>query len=73
MNLDTAPAATVMVAIVVVLVAGVGGVITIIEPKTLSFKEYVDALEKLIVGIGILGVGRGLAVAGRRAGTAETR
>ena len=48
-----------------VIVAGVGGVITIVEPSTLNFKDYVDALEKVIVGVGILGVGRGLASAGR--------
>jgi hypothetical protein len=66
MSLDTANAATFMVGIVLVLVAGVGGVITIVEPSTLNFRDYVDALEKLIVGIGILGVGRGLASAGRR-------
>ncbi len=63
--MDQANAATIMVGIVLVIVAGVGGVITIIEPKTLSFKDYVDALEKIIIGIGILGVGRGLASAGR--------
>jgi hypothetical protein len=65
MNLDTSNAATFMVGIVLAIVAGIGGVITIVEPSTLSFKDYVDALEKLIVGVGILGVGRGLAAAGR--------
>jgi hypothetical protein len=65
MNLDTANAATIMVGIVLVVVAGVGGIVTVVEPDTLSFKDYVDALEKLVVGIGILGVGRGLASAGR--------
>lgn len=65
MDLDKTNAATVMVGIVLVIVAGIGGVITIVQPSTLSFKDYVDALEKLVVGIGILGVGRGLASAGR--------
>ena len=63
--MDNANAATIMVGIVLVIVAGIGGVITIVEPSTLSFKDYVDALEKIIIGIGILGVGRGLAAAGR--------
>jgi hypothetical protein len=64
-DLDKANAATIMVGIVLVIVAGIGGVITAVHPSTLSFKDYVDALEKIIIGIGILGVGRGLSSAGK--------
>lgn len=71
MDLNVANAATIMVGVVLVIVAGIGGVITIIEPSTLSFKDYVDALEKMVVGIGILGVGRGVASAGRAGGTTD--
>jgi hypothetical protein len=58
-------AATIMVGIVLVIVAGVGGAVTILQPSTLSFGEYVDALKTLVLGVGILAVGRGLASAGR--------
>jgi hypothetical protein len=63
--MDATNWATIMVGVVLVIVAGVGGVVTVVEPSTLSFKDYVDALEKVIIGIGILGVGRGVASAGR--------
>jgi flagellar biosynthesis component FlhA len=53
--------ATVLVAVLVVIVAVVGGVVVIVHPDTLSFKQYVDALSKLAIGVGVLGVGRGLA------------
>jgi hypothetical protein len=43
----------------------VGGVVVIVHPDTLSFDQYVDALSKLAIGVGILwrrpGAGRGAA------------
>lgn len=63
--MDTTNIATLMVGIVVIIVAGIGGIVTIVEPTTLNFASYVDALEKLIVGVGLLAVGRGVASAGR--------
>ena len=62
---DTTNWATIMAGVVLIILSLVGGAVTIIEPSTLSFKDYVDALEKAIIGIGILGVGRGIASAGR--------
>ena len=65
MNLDTSNVATILVAVLVLIVAGVGGAVVIVHPDTLSFKQYVDALTALAVAVGILGVGRGLAKRGR--------
>jgi hypothetical protein len=48
-----------------VFVTVVGGVITIVQPSTLSFATYVNVLQKMVVGVGILGVGRGVAAAGK--------
>ena len=63
--------ATVLVACIVVLVAGVGGVIVIVHPETLSFSDYADKLKDLAIGVGILGVGRGIASAGNSGTPAE--
>lgn len=59
-RLNGAPVATVIQVIVTVLVALVGGIVTIFNPATLSFEDYVKFLGVLSVGNGLLGVGRGI-------------
>ena len=59
MNLNSANVATILIASLTVLVAVVGGINVIVND--LSFKEYAETLSVFAVGIGILGVGRGLA------------
>jgi hypothetical protein len=62
---DHLPWATILVGSIIVFVTVVGGVITIVQPSTLSFATYVNVLQKMVVGVGILGVGRGVAAAGK--------
>lgn len=53
--------ATYVVVGIVAVVALCGGVLVIVHPETLSFQQYSDDLQKLAVGVGLLGVGRGIA------------
>lgn len=55
---------TVLLVILTVLVAIVGGLITIIQPETLSFEELLNDLQKFALALGVLGVGRGIKAAG---------
>lgn len=59
-RLNAAPVATILQVVLTAIVAVVGGVITIINPDTLSFEDYVKFLGVLSVGNGLLGVGRGI-------------
>ena len=52
--------ATILMAVIVVIVAGVGGAVVIWGDGALSFAEYVDTLKNLAIGVGVLGVGRGI-------------
>jgi hypothetical protein len=66
--LDQAPWATWFAGAILLIVAGVGAAITIIEPKTLSFAEYSKDLANLAVGVGLVAVGRGVTSAGKQIG-----
>jgi hypothetical protein len=59
-RLDGLPVATLIQVTLTLLVALVGGVVTIVNPDALGFDEYVQLLVALSVGNGLLGVGRGL-------------
>lgn len=63
--LSTANIATLLVAILVTIGAVVGGVVCIANPDTLSFDQYLSALSKFAIGVGLLGIGRGVAAAGK--------
>jgi len=63
--MDKLPWGTIIGGVIVLIVAGIGGAITIIEPKTLSFSAYVSSLSDLAVGVGLVTVGRGAAKAGK--------
>lgn len=52
-----------VVTLVFLVYAAVGGVLTIIEPETLSFQEY---SERLVIFGGLVGLGRGIAAAGKK-------
>src|SRR5687768_14866325 len=51
---------TIAMAIIVVIAAAVGGVVTIVRPETLNFQEYLDNLVKLAFAVAGLGAGRAL-------------
>lgn len=59
--------ATVLVVACVLIAVAAGGVITIVHPDTLAFDQYLDALKTFAVAAGILGVGRGIHLAGASA------
>jgi hypothetical protein len=61
MKLDTANVATLIVAALSVVVGVIGGLVVLIHPETLSFKEYANVLKTFVIGVGLLAVGRGLA------------
>lgn len=54
------PIATYLIAGLCAIVAIVGGIVTIVSPQTLSFKEYLDAVSGFAIGVGILAIGRGI-------------
>lgn len=60
------PIATYLIAGLCAIVAIVGGVVTITTPGTLSFNDYLDALAAFAIGVGILGVGRGINSASKK-------
>lgn len=62
---DKLPWGTLLGGAIVLIVAGIGGAITIIEPSTLSFSDYVSSLSDLAVGVGLVTVGRGVGKAGK--------
>lgn len=62
---DKLPWGTLLGGAIVLIVAGVGGAITIIEPSTLSFSDYVSSLSDLAIGVGLVTVGRGVTKAGK--------
>jgi|GEM_PF-1866400 len=62
---DKLPWGTLLGGLIVVIVAVIGGVITIVEPSTLSFSDYVSSLGDLAVGVGLVTVGRGVGKAGK--------
>lgn len=43
--------------LIVVIIAIVGGIVTVVEPSTLPFREYV---ENVGIAAGLLAIGRGL-------------
>lgn len=59
-RLSGAPVATLIQIALALIVAVVGGAVTLLNPDTLSFEDYVKYLGVLSVGNGLLGVGRGL-------------
>lgn len=66
--LDRTPVATVLVAVGFVIVALVGGVVTITNPGELSFSEYATLVTGMSGAAGLLGIGRGAAVKARSGG-----
>jgi hypothetical protein len=62
---DKLPWGTIIGGIIVLIVALIGGIVTIVEPKTLSFSDYVSSLSDLAVGVGLVAVGRGVTKAGK--------
>lgn len=64
---DKFPWATVTAVVLTVIAAIVGGLVVVIgDDGALTFDQYLDAMSKFVIGIGILGVGRGVVAAGRQ-------
>ncbi len=59
------PVATYLIAALCGIVAVVGGVVTVTSPDTLSFPQYLDAVSAFAIGVGILGIGRGISASRR--------
>lgn len=61
LNISEFPWATVVLVALVVIAALVGGGVVIWgEPGALTFKQYLDDLEKFAIAVGILSIGRGV-------------
>lgn len=67
--LDRLPIATLLVAVITILVAVVGGIVTLTNPSGLSFEEYVTLMTGLAGANGLLGIGRGILGSGTKAPT----
>jgi hypothetical protein len=61
--------ATIATLVIFAIVAIIGGVVVIVGNMT--FEDYLDSLVKLAVGIGILGVGRGVMSGLKKQGSQE--
>jgi hypothetical protein len=60
-DLKEFPWATAALIFLTLVAALVGGAVVIWgDPGALSFKEYLDDLEKFAVAVGVLGIGRGV-------------
>jgi hypothetical protein len=57
---DSFPWATALTCALVLIVVIVGGVVTITNGNSLSFRDYIAAVTALAFGTGLLGVGRGI-------------
>lgn len=57
-----------IVTIIAVIIALAGAIVVIVNPETLSFKEYLDQMKYLL---GFVAVGRGLAAIGSNGLPAE--
>lgn len=51
-----------VVAAIVVIVAIIGGIAMLTDSTSLNFQEYVDVLVKLMIGVGLYGIGKGVVV-----------
>jgi dipeptide/tripeptide permease len=58
--LDKLPWATILGGLIVFVAAVVGAVVVIVGKSSLNFQDYVNALSKLAVGVGLVAVGRGI-------------
>jgi hypothetical protein len=52
--------ATILTTILCVIVAGVGGAVTLLDPDQLAFKDYAETVSTFAIGVGLLAIGRGL-------------
>lgn len=60
LNFNTWGPATVLIVLVSVIVVGVGGAVVILQPETLTFRQYLDDLQKLAFAIAGLGGARAI-------------
>lgn len=65
MKLNDLPVATYLVAGLTVIVAVVGGIVTITNPATLNFADYLTRLGEFVIATGVLGVGRAINLHGK--------
>jgi hypothetical protein len=67
-KLDNANIATLLVALIALIIVVAGAVVTIVNPDALPFDDYVKALATLGIGAGALGVGRGVLAGAKQPG-----
>lgn len=67
-KLDNANIATLLVALIALIIVVAGAVVTIVNPDALPFDNYVKALATLGIGAGALGVGRGVLAGAKQPG-----
>jgi hypothetical protein len=65
MNFSQWGPVTVLMVAIVVVVAVAGAAVAVVNPDALTFAQYLDDMEKFAIALGILGVGRGIHLAGR--------
>lgn len=70
-KLNSAPLTTILVAVAFVIVCVVGGVVTIVNPDTLSFSDYVERLGIAAGALGLLAIGRGINLSGEKQGNSQ--
>jgi hypothetical protein len=70
---DTKPWATLMIGLLVVIVAAVGGAVVLFgDEGALSFEAYLSTIKDFAIAVGILGVGRGIVSYGKNVGAAKS-
>ena len=59
-NLNDSPVTTTLIAVAFIIIVIVGGVVTIVNPDTLSFDRYITSVGIAAGALGLLGIGRGI-------------
>lgn len=59
-KLDMKPVTTALMVLLALIVVGAGAVVTVTNPDTYPFRAYLDDLKTFAVGVGALGIGRGI-------------
>lgn len=59
-NLSTWGPMTVLLVIVVAIVLGIGGVVVVVHPETLTFRQYLDDLKTFALAVAALGGAKAL-------------
>ena len=71
-NLNDSPVTTILMAVAFTVIVIVGGIITIVNPDSLSFDRYITSVGIAAGALGLLGIGRGINAGQKKIAEAAT-